>query len=155
MSKKKIAALLAALMVTLSCLSACSNQNETNKKGSNAVIATAQAEKVEEQKPVTKVFEPGKHVYKKRYTYSYGFSTDKRVNVPDGYEILFIENYIVQGGTSSYTEGFDVWFINTETVEATQSSRHIGYKNGKKNYVYDFYEPGVVIEKEATLELTN
>ena len=147
MSKKKIAALLAALMVTLSCLSACSNQNETNKKGSNAGIATAQAE--EEKKPVTKVFEPGTHIFTKRYSYNFRWSVQRQVIVPDGYEVLHIDNFF--NGSTSYTKGFDVWFINVETVEATESTISTDMNKTEKGY----YNPGIVVKKETTLELTN
>ena len=149
MSKKKIAALLAALLVTVSCLSACTNQNNTNTKGGNSVVSTAKAD--EEPKVVTKIFEPRTHLYNRIYTYNTGWDKKRQINVPDGYEVFEIIPYITTSGSGGYTKGFEVWFINVETVEATQGTISTDMNKTEKGY----YNPGIVVKKETTLELTN
>lgn len=97
--------------------------------------------------PEVKVFEPGKHVYMIRYDFdcSPDFLNSVSIAVPDGYEILDVENYIScnwdVGGNKAQTKGADVWYINNETVEVTPVYNEV-FK------AYDYSQPGKVVELE-------
>ena len=149
MSKKKIAALLAALMVTLSCLSACSVQGKTSNNSNSISIATTA--KADDFVPKTRVFEPGMHAYRKRFYVEWGFTGDRQIPVPEGYTILSVDNWNDAWSGTTYTAGFDVTYVNTVTVEATSSQKEV-----KRNkFTEGFYEPGVVVGKEVGLVFTN
>ena len=100
--------------------------------------------------PANKVYAPYEHVFYLRYD----CLTEKKYSekvfggqivVPEGYEILEIENFNEYVGYGSQTRGFDVWFINNKTVEA-----HAVYNEATKGY--DYSEPGTVIEDELVEE---
>ena len=146
MNKKKVAALLAALLVTLGALSACSTQTNTSTKGSNGLVSTAQADQ-NDYVPKTKRFEPGTHCYACYYRFvgNEGYNYFKaQVNIPEGYEIKDIE---ITTNAYSSAEGIIYWFINTKTVEATEA------KNTNDSWAYCV--PGKVVEEDMELALGN
>ena len=59
--------------------------------------------------------------------------------IPEGYEILDIENFTEKYGYGSQTGGFDVWFINNQEVEV-EPIYNATYET------YDYSEPGRVTE---------
>lgn len=141
-----LALTLGLLVSTLgtSGLTSCTskNQNESN-------VVEQSYESAEELD--TKVFEPYTHVYFKRYDLlkhdmfsNKIFSKDVisgQIEIPEGYEILEIENFDELINRGSQTRGFDVWFINNTTVEVNPTYNSFYEK-------YDYSEPGRVIQLE-------
>ena len=107
-------------------------------------IAYEQAEKPEDQ-----TFEPYEHVFYRRFElldhdeYT-GNISGGQVEIPEGYEILEIENYTEEKTRGSYTKGFDVWYINTEPVIAEAT-----YNPNTQRYEYS--TPGEVIQNETEI----
>lgn len=95
----------------------------------------------------TKIFDEGEHILSVRVNYRYNNQyVDYAVNnIPEGYEIFDIEPYTIQAGRGSQTQGFDIWFKNTEPVEV-----HATYNEGYEQYGYFTF--GEVVEKEKVLE---
>ena len=96
-----------------------------------------------------KTFDEGEHILSIRVQYgclSNGELTGYAINnMPEGYEVFQITpytNFISQG---SATEGYDIWFKNTEPVEV-----HSTYNEVLEQYGYYTFEK--VIEKEKVLE---
>ncbi len=118
-----------------------------NQKQKPAVEQVA----VEEvQAPKSRTYEPYEHVFYLRYDnltnerYSenvYG----GQIVIPEGYEILEIENFNEDIGYGSQTKGFDVWFINTKKVEVQPVYN-------EATGAYDYSEAGTVIEEELVEE---
>ena len=93
-----------------------------------------------------KTFDEGEHVLSVRVKYGQsnnyslaGYAID---NIPEGYEVFEITPYTVDEGK---TDGYDIWFKNTEPVEV-----HSTYNGVLEQYGY--YTFGEVIEKEKVLE---
>lgn len=106
----------------------------------------------EVQAPENRTFEPYEHVFYLRYDTLTKKEFSERVYggqivIPEGYEILEIENFNEYRGYGSQTRGFDVWFINTKKVEVKPVyNEAIG--------AYDYSEAGTVIEEELVEEDT-
>lgn len=108
-----------------------------------------------EKMPEVKVFEAGEHVFMIRYRLlkgSYGLAysiNSASITVPDGYEVLDMENYNSQSVNhdNDQTYGVDVWYINNETVKVTPV-----YNEGFE--AYDYSQPGVVVEQEVVEDNT-
>ena len=150
MEKRKIISVGAALLLSAGLLTGCGKTETTPVTDAKPSPALEQAI-VHEDQVEKKVYEPYEHVFFKRYyngVYEVGrvdTITGGQIVIPEGYEILEIENIIEKNGYGSQTAGFDVWFINNKTVEATAVYNEVfGY--------YDYSEPGVVIEQELTEE---
>ncbi len=159
MNKRKVGALILSMAIATTLLSGCDLDNENENKiltetKQAATMETTQA--VEEQKKVEKKkFAAGQHVFFKRY-YSNGEYSEKilggQIVIPEGYEILDIENFTEKWGYGSQTGGFDVWFINNQEVEVSPV-----YNTNLE--AYDYSEPGkvtapAVTEEAPTLKLT-
>ncbi len=105
------------------------------------------------EKPSDQEFEPYEHVFYRRYELSDSYMntssiTHGQVEIPEGYEILEIENYIDTKGRGSVTKGFDVWFTNTETVTAEATYNEITRQ-------YEYSTPGRVVENENEIVYQN
>ncbi len=104
--------------------------------------------------PEVKVFEPGEHVFMVRYNLidELGYSSSKGINsasitVPEGYEVLDLENFTGLGNKvgTGQTYGVDVWYINSEVVEVTPV-----YNEAFDTY--DYSQPGQVVESTISKE---
>ena len=154
LDKKKVAALVIAGTLTTMMLTGCSKDEQDVHTNPKEIPKMEQIQETE--KLPNKTFQPGEHVYFKRYYSSKNHYAETvnggQVSVPEGYEILDIENFTEKFGYGSQTGGFDIWFINTATVEAEPCYNEV-YNS------YDYSEPGKVIvpaveEESPTLKLT-
>lgn len=96
-----------------------------------------------------KTFDEGEHILSIRVKYDWanndelaGYAIN---NIPEGYEVFQITPYTDFVNNGSATEGYDIWFKNTEPVEV-----HASYNDVFENYGY--YTFGEVIEEEKVLE---
>ena len=157
MNKKRVVSLLLACTLAGSLLSGCANDTQAHAADNTEsivetvkpIVVDEDTNKVDSYKkiPEVKVFEPGEHVFMIRYDFNCNpdFLNSVSIGVPDGYEILDVENYIScnwdVGGNRAQTKGADVWYINNETVEVTPV-----YNDSFGSY--DYSQPGKVIEIE-------
>ena len=159
MNKRKVGALVISMAIATSLLSGCAMMDyykeEASKKETEEIVQVQPTE-VPRREEETKVFEIGRHIFSQRFFTRRVQNQElsgNQINIPEGYEVLEIENF--NGGTSygySVTSGYDVWFINTQVVEATEV-----YNETINDYEYS--APGRVItptvEQEGpTLKLT-
>lgn len=87
-----------------------------------------------------KEFEPYRHLLYVKVTDEESFSDalfNEKIDIPDGYELYTIENY----GEEAKKNGFDVWFTNTEKVEAEAV-----YNENTKRYEYSKF--GKIVQDE-------
>lgn len=146
MEKRKVGALILSMGIAAALLSGCSLDQDTTEIVTDtkkpATMATTQVEE-EQRKIEKKKFAAGKHVYFKRYYNAENKYAEDimggQITIPEGYEILDIENFTEKYGKGSQTGGFDVWFINNQEVEA-EPIYNATYKT------YDYSEPGRVTE---------
>lgn len=110
---------------------------ETYKSYHDPIVAYEQATPLDDVE-----FEPYTHVFYKRYSTSNDLNIEGQVVIPEGYEILEIENFEHSLTRSSETRGFDVWFINNEPVKVSST-----YNPDTEQYEY--CTPGEVIEIES------
>lgn len=98
----------------------------------------------------TKTFEPGEHYICVRMPQNVdGYNVDiiegaAINNIPEGYEVYQISPYIEKTGTGSGTGGYDIWFVNTETVKVTATESEGNEKPG-------YYTFGTVVEDNKEL----
>ena len=102
-----------------------------------------------------KTFDVGEHIISVRVSYNHfnsnGYDNNAILagyavnNMPEGYEVFQITPYARHVGEASETGGYDIWFRNTEPVEA-----HATYNDVFNQYGY--YTFGEVVEKEKVLE---
>ena len=145
---KKALSLGLAMLLTTGLLTGCGSKNTGGAKSTGGFASVALEETAKE-------FDAYTHVIVKRYDYKAfeGITLKQgQIEVPEGYEILEIENYTEKYGAGSRTGGFIIWFINNKKVKATSS-----YND--KLEVYDYSNPGVVVEEivkeeNPTLQLT-
>ena len=150
MEKRKIGALLLSMGIATTLLSGCTTEQKNEILAETKQAATMETtEVVEEQKKVEKkTFAAGQHVFFKRYYSNKKYSEDilgGQIIIPEGYEILDIENFTEKWGYGSQTGGFDVWFINNQEVEA-EPIYNATFES------YDYSEPGKVIAPAVTEE---
>lgn len=164
MEKRKVISLVLVLAMSTGLMTGCGNSTQSDVvEDTQSVVETIAPSVVDkdtnrvhsyEKMPEVKVFEPGEHVFMIRYNLldELGYSSAKGVNsasicVPEGYEILDLENYISLGSKigTSQTYGVDVWFINNESVEVTPV-----YNEAFDSY--DYSQPGKVIEPVVSNE---
>lgn len=170
MEKKKIISLTLALALSTSLLTGCGDKTQAHVSGDAESIVITDREQYEASLPVVndssnridnfevapdvKEFEPGEHVFMIRYDLfdELGYSNAESINslsitVPDGYEILNLDNYIGLGGKigTCQTYGVDVWYINNEKVVVEPV-----YNEAFK--FYDYSQPGSVIVELDTDE---
>lgn len=172
MDKKKIISLTLALAISTGLLSGCAKNTQAHVSGDPATIVVTDREQyiasngIEtdtsmgneidsfENSPGSREFEAGEHVFMVRYNFfdSLGYSNAESIDrlsisVPEGYEILNLENFIGLGSKigTGQTYGVDVWYINNEKVLVRP------YYNEKFEH-YDYSQPGEVIELEKTEE---
>lgn len=163
-NKKRIVSLALASMISMGMLTGCGASDtqaeissESEVKEEVREIAEANVHYFEQfyEVPEARIFEPGTHVIFIRYNYAGSAEnfTSGRVDIPEGYEIINIENYTERDGYGSETGGVDIWYINTETVlvePVYKNEIRIGYS---RNGYYDYSLPGTVIEKEQNDEM--
>ena len=143
-SKKNLMALALASVIGVSSLTGCTVEETDENQIESTVMEDEPVEEEpveEEQLPEVRIFEPYTHVFFAR-TYNdpdTSTITGGQVEIPEGYEILDIENWAQKAGPGSRTPGYDVWFINTKTVEAS-----LVYNEPLD--IYDYSQPGTVIE---------
>ena len=159
----KVVSLVLALAMSTGLMTGCGPSPEANVAEStqsivNTTVSFPRISTVDEntngvdaykQIPEVKVFEPGEHVFMIRYHYydvdgDYGFAfkvNSASISVPDGYEILDVENFNSADYQFSMTQthGVDVWYINNETVE-------VAPVYNKTFEFYDYSQPGKVVE---------
>lgn len=93
----------------------------------------------------TKIFEPGEHYISVRIQCNTnGYNVDDVPglainNIPDGYEVYQIVPFDEKQGSGSAIGGYDVWYVNTETVEAIATYNEYYDMNG-------YYTFGTVVE---------
>ena len=92
----------------------------------------------------TKIFDEGEHILSVRVNYRYNNQyVDYAVNnIPEGYDIYQINPYTEKVGYGSATGGYDIWFVNTETVEVTATYNEYYDTNG-------YYTFGTVVEEKV------
>ena len=92
----------------------------------------------------SKIFKPGKHYISVRVNqenhYANNIEGNAINNIPEGYEIYTIYPITGEIYKGSQTTGYEVWFVNNETVEVTSSYN-------EELEIYGFYDFGKVIEK--------
>ena len=147
MEKRKVALLLLMASLATATLSGCTTENTDNLLADvkqDPKMATTEV--VEEEKKVEKkTYKAGEHVFFKRYRMTTGSGyyaeefTGGQITIPEGYEILDIENYAEYVGKGSQTGGFDVWFIKNKDVEVEPVYN-------AKIKAYDYSEPGTIVE---------
>lgn len=98
----------------------------------------------------TKIFEPYEHLFYVRVNNidTAGWSevvTGGSINIPEGYTVFEIENFITTEKYSSQTAGYDIWYTNTVPVEVNAV-----YNESLEKYDYSHF--GVPIEKEDTIK---
>ena len=156
-SKKNLMALALASVISVSTLTSCgeevasesvtdiSIEEEVPSEGTPVDEVTAETTSSEEvQADETKVFDPYTHVFFVRINNQTNIISTAnvkggQVEIPEGYEILDIEPWTDAIRDGSRTEGYDVWFINNKSVEATPVYNDV--IDG-----YDYSAPGTVIE---------
>lgn len=162
MKKRKVLSLVLALAMSTGLMTGCGNSTQTNVvEDTQSIIATTEPVVVDketnridayEEMPEVKVFEPGEHVFMIRYNLidELGYTSSKGINsasitVPEGYEVLDLENFTALGNKvgTGQTYGVDVWYINNECVEVTPV-----YNEAFETY--DYSQPGKVIEPTIT-----
>jgi hypothetical protein len=97
-----------------------------------------------------KIFEPGEHYICVRMPQnSDGYNNDyiegaAISNIPEGYTVYQIDPYVNKYGHGSGTGGYDIWFVNTETVRVIATYSDDYEANG-------YYTFGTVVEDNKTL----
>lgn len=84
------------------------------------------------------IYEPYEYVFFKRYEINVDsncakYIYDGQIEVPEGYEILAIKNYSEKDSCNNGTRLFDIWFVNTETVEV-ESGKIVLLEENEKIY---------------------
>ncbi len=148
MKKRKIISVGAALLLSAGLLAGCGKTGSTPVTDVKQSPAMEQIAVEEQQIPENKIYGPYEHVFFKRYYVGEIYTEDiigGQIEIPEGYEILEIEQVTKKAGYGSRTGGFDVWFINNQTVEVEAVyNQSFGY--------YDYSEPGTIIEQELIEE---
>lgn len=159
MEKRKVVSLGLASMISIGLLAGCGAKDVQAEVSIDPEVQENIKEIIETdvhyfeqfyEAPEAKTFEPGEHVIFIRYNYvgtAENF-TSGRVDIPEGYEILNIENYTEKDGYGSQTSGVDIWYINTETVLVEPVFKNEIRIDYSRNGYYDYSMPGQVIEKE-------
>lgn len=147
MRYSKIPVLALSIVLGTGMVGCNSSNNEDNYEdvGNNQEVVN----NIKEEKTESKIFQPYEHVFFKRIdlfeTLERGkFSeniTQGQVDVPEGYEVLTIQNYNSISGNTTQTRGYDVWFTNNEPVEAKLIVNPV-------TGVEEYSEAGVVISEE-------
>ena len=143
--------IILAFGTSMICMAACDkkkNKNQTNEKIEAKQTSTSDLI-VENIAPGTiKEFDEGEHILSVRVKYGWinndeltGYAIN---NMPEGYEVFQITPYTDSVNRGSATEGYDIWFKNTEKVEVEAT-----YSKVFNNYGY--YTFGKPIEKEKAL----
>lgn len=162
--KNKVISLALASMISLGMLTGCGAADVQAEVSKDPEVQEEVREIVEAdvhyfeqfyEVPEAKVFEPGEHVIFIRYNYAGSAEnfTSGRVDIPEGYEIINIENYTEKDGYGSQTSGVDIWYINTKSVLVEPVYKNEIRIDYSRDGYYDYSLPGVVIEKEETDEI--
>ncbi len=163
MEKKKVVSLALVSMISMGMLAGCGStemieeQTGAIKSDSPVVEESYEISDFEKQYfeqyveiPEAKTFAPGEHVFFIRYSYTASSEnfTSGRVEVPEGYEILEIENYNEYVGYGSQTSGVDIWYINNESVVVEPVYKNEIRNDRSRMGYYDYANFGTVIELE-------
>lgn len=143
--------IIAAFATGMICMVSC--DKKTAKNQTPETVETKQTSTsdliVENIAPGTiKEFDEGEHILSVRVKYGWA-NNDKLAgyavnNIPEGYEVFQITPYTDSVNRGSATEGYDIWFKNTEKVEVEATYSEI-FNN------YGYYTFGKPIEKDKTL----
>ena len=148
MQKDKIIKTAVALTLGSTLLTACSvEKNEPEENISNDMISELyQGVEVGDKQ----VFEPYEHLFYVRYhEMEYLEETTEikgSIAIPEGYEILQIDQYREPSYSTNRTAGYDVWYTNNKTVEVEAVYNEAYGRN-------DFSAFGKVVEKDNTQEM--
>ncbi len=163
--KKRIVSSALAVMLTTGLLSGCgvsdTNATVTEEPTESVVInsqefdesATLGIDKYETE-PESRVYQEYEHLFMVRYNLddaqyqgSIEDITGTSVPIPEGYEVVSIENFNSLGGKigTTKTYGFDIWYTNVVPVEVAPVYNEIFQ-------AYDFSHPGKVIDKENVVD---
>lgn len=148
MKKSRFVSLSLTLAISIGLLTGCgkSTDAEVVEEAEPVVVMIQKELEIFENKPEDKIYEPYEHVF--FYRYYTGNAENVMggvITVPDGYEILQINNYNEYVSDGSESKGFDVWFTNNESVKVA------AVYNERKEY-YEYCQAGEVIITETELE---
>lgn len=161
--EKFLAALLAALLMIITVLTGLHAKNEKKIYKVNGtkeeIIEFDEEDEELAIQTVTKIFAPGTHIFSKRYKYEENGDPRRQIEIPDGYEVFSIQDYI-GSGYGDHTKVFDVFFVNNKTVEAARSkiitdnndipgyTKYLLAAFASKWSETGYFEPGIVIEEK-------
>lgn len=148
MKASRFVSLSLTFAISSGLLAGCGKSTESEVAENVESVITMEFKEMENfaEKPEDKIYEPYQHVF--FYRYGTGQAEERIggvITIPEGYEILQINNYNEWTSRGSETRGFDVWFINKEMVEVEAI-----YNEEEKHYEY--CQPGKVINLEAEEE---
>lgn len=163
--KKRIVSSALAIMMTTGLLSGCgcsdTNATVTEEPTESVVMSNQEYDETAvlgidkyETEPESRVYQEYEHLFMVRYNLEdaqYQGSTENltgtSVPVPDGYEVVSIENFNSLGGKigTTKTYGFDIWYTNVVPVE-------VAPVYNETFQAYDFSHPGKVINKENVVD---
>ena len=92
-----------------------------------------------------KIFKPYEHYISVRvdqtYTYAEEIKGNVINNIPEGYEVYTIYPFTENIGCGSQTGGYEIWFVNNESVK-------VSLKYSETNDNYGYYTFGEIVQKE-------
>ncbi len=148
MQKDKILKTAVALTLGSTLLTACASQESKQEENTETGIVSELYQGVEIGDK--QVFEPYEHLFYIRYRelefLDDGTEIKGNIVIPDGYEVLQIEQYNEPSYSTSRTAGYDVWYTNNKTVEVEAVYNEAYGRN-------DFSTFGKVVEKDNTQEM--
>lgn len=172
MNVKKLAIYSIVGAISLSELTGCLRKNSERENSDNAYIEVPKTEEaifnsnqalnqiqLEVKEGETRTFESYQHLFFIRVdllsdasVYNAENINGGSINIPDGYQVLTIENFTEVDRNASQTRGYDIWFTNEVAVEVTAI-----YNESTKKYDYSHF--GLPLtekenENEETIEKT-
>lgn len=168
MNVKKLAIYGIVGAISLSELTGCLRKNSETKNSDNTYIEVPKTEEAifnsnqalnqiqsEVKEGETRIFEPYQHLFFIRVglltadsMYYAENINGGSINIPDGYQVLTIENFAEMERNTSQTGGYDIWFTNEVAVEVTAI-----YNESIKKYDYSHFGLPIA-EKEKENEET-
>lgn len=127
MEKRKVISLVLTLAMSTGLMTGCGTVTNADVAENTQSVVETIVNRVDnfEELPEVRKYEPGEHVFMIRFNLleELGYSsansiTSTSIPIPDGYEILDVENYNELGSKvgTGQTYGVDVWYINSKTV---------------------------------------
>ena len=142
MKKNNVIATALALAIGTTMLTACNNEAEVTNEEDQTNLFTDLYMGVNEGDVYT--FEPYEQLFFIRYSEEGVKARDTKggsVEIPDGYEVVAVEQFFEPVYNSPQTRGYDVWYTNNQTVEV-KAIYNEAYGR------YDFSQFGKVKENE-------